>query len=88
MNLCILLKATRQIFTITQVMDLFLSPHLSLIEPHLFFVSLRINDSARNGLQCLQLSVSESSLRSKLITLHVQSDMMIMKSKCSLSAHI
>lgn len=72
----------------SQVMDLFLSPCSSLIRPHLLPMSLSINESARNGLQCFDLSVSECSptYRSKLIILHVLGDVMIMKLKCDLSA--
>lgn len=72
----------------SQVMDLFLSPCSSLIRPHLLPMGLSINESARNGLQCFDLSVSECSptYRSKLIILHVLGDVMIMKLKCDLSA--
>lgn len=53
-------------------------------------MSLSINDSARNALKCFHLSVSECSptYGSKLITLHVRSDTMIMKLKCGLSVYI
>lgn len=86
-----LLKAATLIFPFSWVVDFFfLPPCSSLIGPHLLPMSLSINDSARNGLKCFHLSVSECSptYGSKLITLHVWSDMMIMKLKCSLSAQI
>lgn len=77
----VLLKATRLIFPSPSGDGLILSQCSSLIGPHLLPMSLSINDSARDALKCFHLSVSECSptYGSKVITLHVRREVMIMK---------